>query len=174
MRGAPNTTGTRCLFVTFAVPSFNGRRGLIKKHRESNCGRHLKHLQRRRQLVNESVEKRLEVLDEAELQEARLRHTERDDTVPLVLTADDRAGWVLRAKDGNASVPLEDATKCWRQAAAVSDLKAGDRVRCSAERFEAQAKKNIRCVLARALFLWQCTKESWEGRARVLVCALRR
>lgn len=117
------------------------RQTWLKKHRESNCGRHLKHLQRRRQLVNESAEKRLEVLDEAELQEARLRHTERDDTIPLVLTADDRAGWVLRAKDGNASVPLEDATKCWRQAAAVSDLKAGDRVRCSAERFEAQAKK---------------------------------
>ena len=41
----------------------------LKKHQDSNCGRHAARVQRRQQLINESTEKRLEALDEAELQE---------------------------------------------------------------------------------------------------------
>ena len=99
-------------------------------------------MQRRKQLLNESVEKRLGVLDEAELQEARARHGARSDRITMALTAPSgQLGWALHAKLGNATIPTEDATAHWIPVAAASGVTPGDRVRCSAERFEADAKK---------------------------------
>ena len=118
------------------------RQTWLNKHKQANCGRHLKRMQRRQQLLNESVEKRLEVLDEAELQEARARHDARSDRITMTLTAPSgQLGWALHAKLGNATIPIEDATAHWIPVAAASGVTPGDRVRCSAERFEADAKK---------------------------------
>lgn len=116
------------------------RQTWLNKHVSSNCGRHLKRVQRRQQLINESVEKRLEVLDEAELQEARARHATRSGTFTITLS-EGRLGWVLHAKVGDSSMPLEDATVQWVPVVTASEVKPNDRVRCSAERFEADAKK---------------------------------
>ena len=92
--------------------------------------------------MNESVEKQLELLDEVELQEARARHGARSDGIIVTLTASSgQLGWALHGKLRNASIPIEDATAHWISVAAASGVKPGDRVRCSAERFEADAKK---------------------------------
>lgn len=111
----------------------------LKKHQDSNCGRHAARVQRRQQLINESTEKRLEALDEAELQEARVRHATRTDKTIIILKVDE-PGWTLHAMVDNTMVPLADATMQWVLLATVTDAKAGDRVRVSAERFESDAK----------------------------------
>ena len=114
----------------------------LKKHRDSNCGRHLARLQRRQKLINESVEKRLEVLDEAEVQEASIRRAQRSDTVSIPLKVVD-PGWTLHAMVENVMVPVDDARMMWAPPTVVTDIKPGDRVRCSAEHFEADAKKTF-------------------------------
>ena len=78
------------------------RKTWLSKHKQAKCGRHLKRMQRRQQLLNESVEKRLEVLDEAELQEACARHDARSDRITMALTAPSgQLGWALHTKLGN-------------------------------------------------------------------------
>ena len=52
-------------------------------------------------------------------------------------------GWPLHAMLKHVMVPVDDAGMMRAPPTAVTDIKPGDRVRCSAEHFEADAKKTF-------------------------------